>query len=138
VSEQPLDAAYSGDITEVIRPAAVVPEEAARSILVELSLNSVQAGGLWVSQPSRWERYDQPWPDGVTPGAARPVGSIQVAYGTPTKYEITIYRVTITQRGSELGWSVATLCDEALGFGDLTLAMCPRAELIAPPKPFRY
>jgi hypothetical protein len=127
-----------GDVTEVIRPAAVVPEEAARAILVELSLNSVQAGGVWLSQPSRWERYDVPWPHDGTPGPALPVGSIQVAYGTPTKYEITIYRVTITRRGSELGWTVAALCDEALGFGDLTLAQCPRAQLTAPPKPFRF
>lgn len=66
------------------------------------------------------------------------LGSIQVAYGTPTKYEITIYRVTVTHAGAAYGWTVRTLCDEALGFGDLTLAMCPRAELTAPPKPFRF
>jgi hypothetical protein len=131
-----------GGVTEVIRPAAVVPEEAARTILVELSLNSVVAGGLWNGQPSRWERYDRPWaaPDGpgVGPHAAQLLGSIQVAYGTPTKYEITIYRVTVTHAGAALGWSVQSLCDEALGFGGLTLAMCPRAALSAPPAPFRF
>ncbi len=62
----------------------------------------------------------------------------QVAYGTPTKYEITIYQVTITQAGQDAGYMVASLCDEALGFGDLTLAQCPRATLAAPPKPFRF
>lgn len=131
-----------GAVTEVIRPAAVVPEEAARTILVELSLNSVVAGGLWDGQPSRWDRYDRPWPapdgPGTGPGAAQLMGSIQVAYGIPTKYEITIYRVTVTHAGGAHGWSVQTICDEALGFGDLSLAMCPRAELSAPPKPFRF
>jgi hypothetical protein len=133
------DAGYDeACVIEVIRPAAVVPEDAARTILVELSLNSVHAGGLWLGQPSRWDRFDSPWPSPDGPGAAQLLGSIQVAYGTPTKYEITIYRVTITTRGSQLGWSVQSVCDEALEFGDLTLAMCPRAQLTAPPKPFRF
>ena len=57
------DEAYDeGVITGVIRPAAVVPEEAARAILVELSFNSVRADGLWLAEPSRWYRYDRPWP----------------------------------------------------------------------------
>lgn len=66
------------------------------------------------------------------------MGSIQVAYGTPTKYELTIYRVIITRRGHELGWSVESLTDEALGLGGLSLRECPRAELKTPPKPFRF
>jgi hypothetical protein len=134
-----VDTAYDeAVITEVIRPAAIVPEDAARSILVELSLNSVHAGGAWEGQPSRWNRYDRPWasPDG--PGDANLIGTMQVAYGTPTKYEITIYRVIITHVGSELGWTFQLLCDEALSFGGLSLAECPRAELAAPPKPFRF
>ena len=61
-----------------------------------------------------------------------------MAYGTPTRYEITIYRATVTRRGTELGWSVTNLCDEALGFGGLDLATCPRATLQAPPKPFHF
>jgi len=36
------------------------------------------------------------------------------------------------------GWTVESLCDEALGFGGLTLATCPRADLKPPPKPFRF
>src|SRR5512135_3537213 len=129
-----VDAPYDdGAITEVIRPAAIVPEEAARSILMELSLNSVTAGGVWLGQPSRWDRYDRPWLGPDQPGDAALIGSIQVAYGTPTKYEITIYRVAITRYGFELGWRVQSLSDEALSFGDLTLAQCPRAALTAPP-----
>ena len=90
------DPTTTAPLTEVIRPAAIVPEEAARAILVELSLNSVHAGGLWLAEPSRWNRYDRPWRRAdPTPATAPPqlLGTIQIAYGTPTKYEITIYRV---------------------------------------------
>ena len=95
-----------GVVTEVIRPAAVVPEESARDILVELALRDVQNGGLWLSDPSRWARYDGPWVGLGQPGAAQLIGTIQVAYGTPTRYEITIYRATVTRHGTELGWTV--------------------------------
>ena len=43
-----------GVVTEVIRPAAIVPEEAARAILMELALRDVQLGGHWLADPSRW------------------------------------------------------------------------------------
>jgi hypothetical protein len=134
-----VDAAYDHEvISQVIRPAAIVPEEAASGILVELSLNSVATGGLWLGEPSRWKRYDSPWRSATDPGSSELIGSIQVAYGTPTKYEITIYRVTITRRGQELGWTVEALSDEALGLGDLTLAQCPKASMAPPPRPFRF
>lgn len=134
-----LDEAYDeGVIDEVIRPAAIVPEEAARAILVELSLNSVHADGHWLAEPSRWHRYDRPWNDETPDGATGLVGTLQVAYGTPTKYELTIYRVTITKLGATLGWTVRSLSDEALGLGGLSLDQCPRAALTAVPKPFRF
>jgi hypothetical protein len=125
-------------VTEVIRPAAIVPEEAARVILVELSMNGVLADGHWLAEPSRWSRYDRPWRGHGDPGGAELVGTIQIAYGTPTKYEITIYRVMITRQGADLGWTIRGLTDEALGFGGLTLDACPRAAMNAPPKPFRF
>ena len=127
-----------GVVTEVIRPAAIVPEESARAILVELALQDVQYGGLWLSDPSRWALYDTPWAAAGQPGGSQLIGSIQVAYGTPTRYEITIYRATVTRRGTELGWSVSSLCDKALNYGSLDLATCPRASLTAPPKPFHF
>ena len=127
-----------GVVTEVIRPAAIIPEEATRAVLVELALRDVQNGGVWQSEPSLWSRYDRPWEAYGSPGGAELIGTIQVAYDTPTRYEITIYRVTVTKYGNEQGWTVATLCDEALAFGGLDPASCPRATLNAPPKPFRF
>jgi hypothetical protein len=127
-----------GVVTEVIRPAAILPESAARSVLVELAMRDVHGSGEWHAQPTLWRRFDRPW-DGVDEaGTAELIGTMQVAYGTPTRYEITIYRATITRFGTMNGWTVETLCDEALGFGGLTLATCPRADLKPPPKPFRF
>jgi hypothetical protein len=127
-----------GVVSEVIRPAAIIPEESARAVLVELALRDVQNGGVWQSEPSLWSRYDREWEGYGSPGAAELIGTIQVAYGTPTRYEITIYRVTVTRFGTAQGWTVESLCCEALGFGNLDLASCPRATLNAPPKPFRF
>lgn len=127
-----------GVVSEIIRPAAIIPEVSSRAILVELALRDVHNGGLWQSEPSLWSRYDKPWHGYGQPGDAELIGTIQVAYGTPTKYEITVYRVTVSRFGTEQGWTVEGLCDEALGYGDLTLANCMRASLGAPPKPFRF
>jgi hypothetical protein len=126
-----------GVVTEVIRPAAILPEDAVRRVLVELSLRDVRSGGLWHAAPTLWRRYDRPWTGPEEAGEADLLGTLQVAYATPTRYEITVYRATVTRLGSQRGWSVGALCDEALAFGGLSLASCPRASLRPPPKPFR-
>ena len=114
-SELLMSQAYDeGVVTEVIRPAAIIPEESTRAVLVELALRDVQNGGVWQSEPSLWSRYDRPWEGYGSPGGAELLGTIQVAYGTPTRYEITIYRVTVTKFGNEQGWTVTSICDEAL------------------------
>lgn len=123
--------------TEVIRPSAVLPEAAAREVLVELAMQDVRGGGLWDASPVLWRRYDRPWLTSEVRGEALLIGSMQVAYGVPTRYAITIYRATITTFGERAGWTVTALCDEALGHGGYTLADCPRAELSPPPAPFR-
>ena len=129
-----------GVVTEVIRPAAVVPEEAARAVLMQLALRDVRLGGLWDTEPALWRRFDQPWNNGQheTEEPSQLLGTIQVAYGVPTRYEITIFRATITKVGTEQGWTVEALCDEALAFGGLSLSTCPRADLKPPPRPFRF
>jgi len=137
--DHPMEFADEGAVSEVIRPAAVIPEEAARVVLMELALRDVRVGGEWEAEPSVWRRFDKSF-DGLngTPGSAELIGTIQIAYGVPTRYEITIFRATITRLGSEWGWSVNALCDEALAYGGLTLATCPRADLKPPPRPFHF
>jgi hypothetical protein len=126
-----------GVVTQVIRPAAVIPEEAARSVLMQLALRDVRIGGVWDVEPNVWRRFDVPWEAGDNHGAAELMGTIQIAYGVPTRYEITLFRATITREGTAAGWTVEALCDEALQLGGLTLDSCPRADLAPPPRPFR-
>lgn len=135
----PAESLDDGVVSEVIRPAAVVPEQSARQILMQLAMQDVRVGGVWDAEPSVWRRYDKPWDGpGDTPGSAELIGSIQIAYGVPTRYEITIFRATVTRLGSNVGWTVTELCDEALRAGGLTLNTCPRADLKPPPPPFRF
>jgi hypothetical protein len=125
-------------ITQVIRPAAIIPEAAARAILTGMAVSSVYTDGLWLAEPSRWVRYDRAWTQPLETGRTSRLGTIRVTYGMPTKYEITLFQVAVTQAGMDAGMTPQDLADEALAFGGLTLAGCPRAPVTVPPKPFRY
>lgn len=127
-----------GIVTEVIRPAAIIPETAARVILRELEARSPASGGVWTASTRIWQRYQAPGTDDQGRPTAPLIGAMEVAYGTPTRYEITIYRATLTSIGTAAGWTVESLCDEPLSFGGLRLATCPRASLRPPPQPFRF
>ncbi|HEX3824622.1 MAG TPA: hypothetical protein VHV79_09185 [Mycobacteriales bacterium] len=134
-----LDASVEeGVISQMIRPAAVIPEQAARAVLMALSVNDARVGGLWEAEPTSWRRFNQGWDGAGTPGSAELLGSIHIAYGIPTRYEITIFRATVTKSGTSAGWTVTGLCDEALQYGRLSLDTCPRADLKPPPRPFRF
>jgi len=71
-------------VTEVIRPSAVLPESAARAVLVELAMRDVRQEGVWASSPTLWQRYDRPW-DGVgdEPGTSELIGSLHVTQALP-------------------------------------------------------
>ncbi|HVT63967.1 MAG TPA: hypothetical protein VHD81_02315 [Mycobacteriales bacterium] len=129
------------EIGVVLRPAAVLPRHAAEKMVEELSNQDVGKGGVWSVLPGLWQRFDKPW-DGVAgmTGNSKLIGTIGSAYGSPTRYEITLYRATLTAHGAELGWTIASLCDDALGYAGLTLASCPRANLSRPPShdPFKH
>lgn len=118
------------DTTIVLRPSAVLAESVANRILRELEARDVSLGGVWSAGVGLWQRYDRPWDGaGGTRGTAELVGTIGSVYGTPSKYDITIYRVTVSEHGVKKGWSVESLCDDALKWVDLTLATCPRTSL---------
>lgn len=128
------------DKTSVIRPAAVLRTLEVERVLDALSRLDVADGGVWNVNPGVWQRYDKPWNGaGGMMGTAKLIGSIGAAYGSPTRYDITLYRVTLTDHGAELGWTVESICDDALGYAGLTLATCTRAEMHLPPSsdPFR-
>jgi hypothetical protein len=113
----------------------VLPRAEAEKVVEALTALDVGSGGVWNVNPGLWQRYDKPWdgPGGMI-GASQLVGTIGSAYGSPTRYEITLYRVTITAFGVEHGWTVERLCDDALEHAGLTLANCPRAALAQPPE----
>ncbi len=121
-------------VQTIIRPAAVLPEQAAQLILPALRERDVTCGGVWNTTPTLWQRYDKSW-DGPlsSPGTSVLLGSIGVVYGTPTRASITVYRAAITEEAAAAGWTTERLCDEAFAFAGLTLASCPRAALAAPP-----
>ena len=127
-----------GAVSEVIRPAAIVPEESARTILATLQAQSLDKGGLWVATTRQWCRYDRSGVDSNRHPLGELVGCIEAVYGATTRYEVTLYRVTVTPVGTAAGWTVESLCDEPLSYGGLTLASCPRAKMQPPPKPFRH
>ncbi|GAC1442215.1 MAG: hypothetical protein NVS3B26_08490 [Mycobacteriales bacterium] len=121
----------------IIRPAAVIPERLARLVLAWLKDNDVARGGLWASDVASIQRFSGPF-DGIggMRGSSRLLGSLHITWD---KYEVTIYRVHVTDEGAASGLSVEALCDEVLAPAGLTLASCPRAHLApAPlPDPFR-
>jgi hypothetical protein len=128
------------ETSRVIRPAAVLKQAEAQLVVDELARLDVANGGVWIVNPGLWQRFDKPWdgPGGMA-GSSMLVGTIATAYGAPTRYDITIYRVTVTDHGSKRGWTVDSLCNDALGYAGLTLDTCSRAELKDPPSrdPFK-
>ena len=118
----------------IIRPAAVLDERAAASVLKELDRLDVSVHGLWSASSALWQRFDRSWDGpGGTRGSSTLVGSIAVMYDAPNRHQITIYKVTVTDAGRTAGWTVESVCDDALGWVGLSLATCPRAELAQPP-----
>jgi len=124
--------------TEQIVPAAVLAEEPGHVVIMALSAVDVRHHGVWDVSTGEWTRYDQAWISPLDPGDAQAVGAVHVTYGVPSRYDITLYRVTITPHGAELGWTVQALVDEVLRPAYLSLDTVPRAALKAAPKPFRF
>ena len=126
-----------GDLDRVIRPAAVLPAHSAREMLDWLAMQDVTVGGCWSAAVGSIQRYSGPFdgPSGMR-GTAVLLGSIHTTWDT---YDVTIYRVSITEAGAAAGLTVDRLCDEALAVTGLTLASCPRADLSGAPgrDPFR-
>jgi hypothetical protein len=124
------------EVERIIRPSAIVPEDAAAKIVSALSADDVSRGGVWNASVSVWQLYDRPWVGlaGMR-GDSQLIGSIAVVYDSPARHQITIYKVNVTDYGQDLGWTVEKTCDAALGTAGMTLASCPRAHLAAPPPP---
>jgi len=128
--------AVAPELERILRPAAVVKSDKAVLIIKELHRCDVSNGGVWNASETLWQRYDKPW-DGFAGGrgTASLLGSIAVVYDSPVRHQITIYKVSISEAALADGWSVETLCDDALTWAGLTLASCPLARMTPPPPP---
>ena len=117
----------------VIRPAAVIAGRLARAMLAWLENNEVTVGGCWAYDVRCVQRFSGPWdgPSGMR-GSAVLLGSIHMTWD---RYDATIYRANITEEGLRRGLTVDELCDSLLVHVGLTLATCPRAELVDAPRP---
>ena len=117
----------------VIRPAAVLSARDARDVLDWLARFDVTKGGKWATDVSYIKRFSGPFdgPSGMR-GSAVLLGSIYITWDN---YDVTIYRVSITDEGMAAGLTVDALCNEVLQCVGLTLETCPRANLVAAPVP---
>jgi len=107
----------------------VLPESAARQVLVELAYDDVRASGCGATGTGVWARSDRPWDGGSGPGNALLLGMLQIGYGAPTRNAITVFAAGVTAAGREHGWTIEALCDDTLAYGGYTLATCPRVDL---------
>lgn len=121
----------------VIRPAALLPERAARTIMAWLKTSDVSDLGVWSHDVGTIQRYSGPFdgPGGMR-GSAQLLGSLNIIWES---YSVTIYRAHVTAAGVAAGYTVESLCDEVLAVAGLTLASCPRADLAPAPQsdPFK-
>ena len=123
----------STSTSRVIRPAAVLSDRDARAVLGWLAKHDVTAGGVWAHDVSYIKRFSAPFNGvGGMRGSSVLLGSIYITW---ERYEVTIYRVAITDDGAAAGLTVDRLCDDVLQVVGLTLASCPRADLVPAPAP---
>ena len=103
-------------IGEDVESALVLKGETALRLVRQLVSSEVRAGGSWLVHPTRWCRYDRPWSALRAPGDSHLIGTIWVHYGCPTRADLTITRMAVTERGRADGWSVSDLRDDLLRF----------------------
>src|SRR3954454_20625276 len=117
----------------VIRPAAIIPEHAARQLMAWVAVHDVTHGGVWAHDIGYFKRFSGPF-DGVggMRGSAVLLGTIHVTWD---KYDVTIFRVSITEDGVAVEMTVEAACTDPLAHAALTRATCPRATLAPAPAP---
>ena len=104
-----LPPALHQEVSQVIRPAAVLEEALAVRLLAVLHAEDVSRGGTWNATSSLWQRFDTAWNGpGGTRGTSQLVGSLAVQYDTPVRRAITTHggHVGFHEKGAELPWYV--------------------------------
>jgi hypothetical protein len=109
-------------------------------VVRELERRDVSSGGVWNASPGLWQRYDVPWNGNPHRARHRAAGrqASGAVYGTPSKYDITIYRVVTTEHGrGRLDGRVALRRRAAVRRPEPGHLPARRAGVAADPDPFR-
>ena len=121
-----------------VRPALVLAERQARSLLDAAAANDVTRGGLFSTSPACIQVWDRPWASDTDWGEAIHLGSVDWSYDTPVKHYVTIYRAMVTDAGHATGESTLSVLGRVLALTGIPLDGA-RVTLAAPPArdPFR-
>jgi len=121
-----------------VRPALVLAERQARSLLDAAAANDVTRGGLFSTSPACIQVWDRPWDSASAAGESVHLGSVDWSYDTPVKHYVTIYRAMVTDAGHVNGETTLSVLGRVLALTGIPLDGA-RVTLAAPPArdPFR-
>lgn len=122
-----------------VRPAIVLPDREARSLLSAAEKADVSRGGCFSAGPAGIQVWSGPW-NGLLGrhGDAKHLGSVDWSYDTPTRHYITVYRVLVTMEGNAAGETPQSLLDRVLALAGVDAPRDALALPVPPPRdPFR-
>ncbi|HVE75093.1 MAG TPA: hypothetical protein VNA30_08440 [Mycobacteriales bacterium] len=106
-----------------VRPALILPDRHARSLLAAAGRQDIAHGGCFSAGPAGVQLWSGPWDGtgGTSRGTAKHLGSVDWGWDTPVQRYVTIYRVFVTAGGVNAGETsesvlqrVMNLCGQAL------------------------
>ena len=98
-----------------VRPAIVLPDREARSLLAAAGREDVGRSGRFSAGPAGVQVWSGPW-NGLlgSRGSSEHFGSVDWSYDTPSRHWITVYRVLVTAQGVAAGETPQTVLDRVL------------------------
>jgi len=123
-----------------IRPAIVLPDREARTLLAAAEREDVSRGGCFSAGPAGVQVWSGPWNGaGGSHGTSEHLGSVDWSYDTPSRHYITVYRVLVTVTGVAAGYTSADVLKHVLDLAGLSAASEVALAMEPPPArdPFR-
>ena len=119
-----------------IRPAIVLPDREARTLLAAAEREDVSRGGRFSAGPAGVQVWSGPWDGaGGSHGTSEHLGSVDWSYDTPSRHYITVYRVLVTVKGVAGGYSPADILKHVLDLAGLAAASEVALAMEPPPAP---
>jgi hypothetical protein len=126
-------------VASQVRPAIVLPDREARTLLVAAEGADVSRGGCFSAGPAGVQVWSGPWDGPIgSHGSAEHLGSVDWSYDTPSRHYITVYRVLVTSKGIATGLTPAQVLQQVLDLANV-VAWPDALTMTAPPArdPFR-